>query len=145
MGTLFLDSVFLNPYNSKFACAYVTYGDTDHPKDHQGKIIGNFYQNADGFSHHLSTVVQPLIQTRLSRFGYNIKEIDFLNQVPHPFFAIVRKDGKDMDENDTKLLTDKLQNIIDKINQKNKPSLFSKPSSSVVSTNKQSEKKRPAM
>lgn len=133
MEKIYLDTLHINPYNEKAACAYVYYGKENQPKDHKERTIGPFYQHSEELRQHLNDFVLPKIQSRLTKFGYRIQCVDFLNQAPHPFFSIVKGDGKDFTKNDLQDMDEKLKGILDSLNKKSK-SFFASTSQDVHQT-----------
>lgn len=129
MDKLYLDTLHINPYNEKAVCAYVYYGKEDKPKDHHNQPIGSFYQHHEEFSRHLNDIVLPKINSRLKNFGYVIQGVDFLNQAPHPFFNIVKRNGKAFTQDDLNDIAEKLNATLDKLN-KNSQSFFAMASTS---------------
>lgn len=118
-----LNTIHLNIYNAKEACAYVCYGEKEKPKDHTNQLIGQPEQ-IEPFSNHLLTIISPLLTPRLSSLGYTIPDAGCLDGGCHPFLIIVRKDNKEINAPELIALTAHLNNIIRTVNKKNMNAFF---------------------
>ena len=126
MNKLFLDRIFLNPSYSIYACAYVVYGNKINRKNHNNAPIGRYCPEVDAFNHHLLSIVMPLINPHLREVGYEIKGSNFFASAPNPYFIICRLDNNEMNEEDIKFISKKINSIIGKVTTQSKPSLFSR-------------------
>lgn len=123
-------------YQENIACAYIYYGTKDNPQDHEGVLIGSFYQKPGELVKHLEKFIVPFINEALERKGYTVLNIDFLNQGPHPFLAINRKDKGIIQDHDLAAIKAIITTGINFKNQK------STTSPSVLFTNKQGHHKK---
>jgi hypothetical protein len=80
-------------------CAHIYYADLQGNKiDHKGNPIGdNFYNDSIELCEFLNKNILPKIQKELLKKHVPLyaKEVDFVNQEPHPFIAIQNNSLRD--------------------------------------------------
>lgn len=117
MPNLFLYTVHKNQYSDNSACAYIYYGTKKTPLDHKGKSIGVF--SDDPFEHatYLKDHVLENLNAGLKGSNYVATGIDFINQAPHPFFNIQRRDKMSLTSHDLEKINLDLTKAINQVNK----------------------------
>lgn len=112
MGKLVLLSTSKHLYRDDTACAFITYGTMNDPRDH----LGNSLIKSDPFKfeHHLQNTVVPLLAKYLS--GYRVTGTDLLQGESCPKITISRIDCKNLTGDDLKKIHEALSLAINVIN-----------------------------
>lgn len=124
---LYLHGLHQDPYSNTIVCAYVYYGSKNNPRTHLNKKIGSFTPNEEdlqAFINHLNTIVLPLLNKGLKGFGYEVMELSFINNAPHPVFMIKREDEAILTKSDFKNIEKAIKTSIQSQQKIAKHSLF---------------------
>lgn len=130
MPNLVLTGTHLHPYQNNLACAYIYYGSKEAPTDHKDKPISLFGDFPNELIEHLKSKVMPKLTKHLSAHSSSYKaiDVDVVNQAPHPFIIIQRKDGKMISPDEVHKISHDLMKILSAINHhssKHNHTLFS--------------------
>lgn len=113
MTKFFLQQLNKGLYQDNIACAYIYYGDKNHPQDQNGKPIGVFYQDPFVLEKHLRNLIVPILNEGLKKSNYIATDVGFENQAPHPFIIIMRRDKNIITQTDL----DHIETLIEKISK----------------------------
>ncbi len=95
-------------YNDGIVHAYVSYGSEEKPTGHDGKALGEHYQNFEGFKKHIEEKIVPDMNKVLKGSGYVVDGVGDINNAPHPVVNIRRCDKQKLTENNVVNEKDKL-------------------------------------
>lgn len=120
-------------YQPNTANAYIYYGTAKKPTDQFGQALGEFIPDVtqNSLAKHIRKDLMPKVNQALSNTEYNCKDIDYVNQSPHPSLVIMRNDKQDITHQDIRLIRAALQSFIHAHNSQIKkqlpePTVFSK-------------------
>jgi hypothetical protein len=144
MPRLYLHQLTLHPYDNSIVCAYIYYGIKNKPRDHLGNKIEIFMENHLPLFNHLNEHVLSRLNMCLTDTKYKVKELDFVNMAPHPFFVIEHKEGLKLRSSDLATIKKEIIKALNKLNiSVNKPGLYQVKSISETSEAKSKSSFKP--
>lgn len=120
MKTRTLHDIIQGLYVNNIVHAYIYYGEVGDPRDHKNRPLASFMQDEDrdSLKNHLQDIIVPEIQTKLNATPYQIIDIDYLNNAPHPHLIIARKDRHDISAAEKTTIKFLLIKILKELNAK---------------------------
>jgi len=120
MKTRTLHDLIDGLYADNIVRAYIYYGEVGEARDHKNRPLGSFMQDKDrdSLKDHLQDIMMPEIQAKLNATPYQIIDIDYLNNAPHPHFIIARKDKLDISAEEKTKIKSLLVKILNQLNAK---------------------------